>query len=133
MADMLLIFDGTCGVCSRAADWLSTRNEPSRLLALPNQTPGLLKATGLTRGEVDRAVWLTDQQGNRFSGAAAVNRALAQCKRGPWALVSRLYAIRGVQQIEDIVYAWIAIHRGRLAILGAVPACERAGLDCGPV
>jgi predicted DCC family thiol-disulfide oxidoreductase YuxK len=128
--DMLVIFDGTCGVCSRAVDWISRRVDPARLSSLPNQTPGLLEAAGLSRREVDRAVWLLAPDGRRFSGAAAVNRVLGACPRGPWRLLALLYALPGFRQLEDAAYAWIALHRGRLAFLGAEPACERAGMEC---
>ena len=100
------------------------------MLALPNQSPGLLARTRLSREEVDREAWAIDRAGRRYAGAAAINRTLAEL--GRWRLLARLYALPGGRQAEDLAYRWFAAKRGRFARWGAVPACARPDADCVP-
>jgi predicted DCC family thiol-disulfide oxidoreductase YuxK len=64
---------------------------------------------------------------HQFSGAAAVNVA------GAVALGTRLplwfYALPGIRQIQDRVYAWVVRNRHRLP--GDVPYCEQFPNECG--
>jgi predicted DCC family thiol-disulfide oxidoreductase YuxK len=98
--------------------------------ALPNQTPGLQQRTGLSRAQVDRAVWAIDRTGRRYAGAAAVNRTLEEL--GAWRYLARLYHLPLVRPLEDLGYAAFAANRGRFARWGAVPGCRRPGADCLP-
>ena len=100
------------------------------MLALPNQSPGLLARTHLSREEVDREAWAIDGAGRHFAGAAAINRTLAEL--GRWRVLARLYALPGIRQAEDAFYRWFAANRGRFARWGAVPACARPDMDCVP-
>jgi predicted DCC family thiol-disulfide oxidoreductase YuxK len=129
-ARLLVIFDGWCGVCTRCVDWVQARDTSGRLLVLPNQTPGLLERTGLTRADVDRAVWVITRTGRRYEGAAAINRALREL--GGWRHVAGLYRVPGVRWCEDRLYAWFAPNRGHFSRWGATPACERPGVLCEP-
>ena len=106
------------------------RDPAGRVLALPNQSPGLLARTRLSREDVDREAWAIDRAGRRYAGAAAINRTLAEL--GRWRVAARLYALPGIRQVEDVVYRWFASNRGRFARWGAVPACARPGADCLP-
>ena len=106
------------------------RDPAGRVLALPNQSPGLLARTRLSRAEVDREAWVIDRAGRRYAGAAAINRTLAEL--GRWRPAARLYALPGIRQAEDLVYRWFAANRGRFARWGAVPACARPEVDCVP-
>ena len=99
------------------------------MLALPNQTPGLLARIGLTRAQVDRAAWAISRDGRRDAGAAAINRTLHELG-GRWRLLARLYTLPGVRWCEDRCYDWFARHRGRFTRWGATPACERPDVPC---
>jgi predicted DCC family thiol-disulfide oxidoreductase YuxK len=101
-----------------------------RVLALPNQTPGLIEQHGLTRAEVDSAVWVIDAAGRRWAGAAAANRALKELGGG-WVILAALYALPPVCWLEDRVYRWIAAHRGQLARWwSATPECDEPDISC---
>ena len=126
---LLLIFDGHCGICTRFAEWVQRHDRAQRAQVLPNQTPGLLHACGLTRAEVDREAWVLDRVGRAYGGAAAINRTLRELD-GPWAIIARAYAIPGLRHLEDAGYRWFARHRGRFSRWGAIPACERPGARC---
>ncbi len=128
-ARLLLIFDGTCGVCTRFTDWIERHDASGRVRQLPNQAAGLLELTGLTRAEVDREAWAFDRAGRSWGGAAAINRALRELG-GPWRLLSLAYALPLVGWCEDAGYRLFARHRGRLSRWGVTPACERPGAGC---
>ncbi|MBI3968134.1 MAG: DUF393 domain-containing protein [Chloroflexi bacterium] len=108
------------------------RDHANRVLALPNQTPRLVERLGLTRADVDRSAWAFDADGRVYSGAAAINRVLAELPGWRW--LSLIYRIRPLNHLQELVYAWIAPRRGRLgAIVGvATPTCERPGVACTP-
>jgi predicted DCC family thiol-disulfide oxidoreductase YuxK len=106
------------------------RDRAGRVLALPNQTPGLLQQVGLTRIEVDYEVWVIDSAGKKYHGALAANLIL-QHLGGFWRLVSHLYSIQPFSWLEDRAYRWVAEHRSLLSRWwGAVPECEQPGITC---
>jgi predicted DCC family thiol-disulfide oxidoreductase YuxK len=131
-AGLLLVFDGWCGVCTRFVTWAKSHDSAGRIRALPNQTPGLTAALGLTRADVDRAAWAFTRDGGRFSGAAAINRTLAALECRPWGLLVRLYGVPGLGWWEERCYTWFAHHRGRFARWGERPACAAAAARCIP-
>jgi acetyl esterase len=98
----------------RSARWLRRRDRAGRVLALPNQTPGLLESSGLTREQADARVWALEPGGALVGGAAAVNRALAELGGG-WALIAGAYRLPPLRALEDATYRWVARHRHQLA------------------
>jgi predicted DCC family thiol-disulfide oxidoreductase YuxK len=130
-ADVLLIFDGHCGVCTRFADWVQRHDNARRVRLLPNQAPGLLEATDLTRADVDREAWALDRSGRWYAGAAAINRSLSALGP-PWRQLALVYAVPGVRWCQDAGYRWFAKHRGRFSRWGVIPACERPDGGCAP-
>ncbi|HVC34110.1 MAG TPA: DCC1-like thiol-disulfide oxidoreductase family protein [Chloroflexota bacterium] len=110
--------------------WVRAHDKAGRVLALPNQTPGILQRYGLTRAQVDREAWAIDASGRETAGAAAINRVLAALG-GVWALLAATYRLPPVCWIEDRVYRWVARHRHWLSsIYGATPACDEPGIEC---
>lgn len=101
------------------------------MLALPNQTPGLLAKTGLSRAQVNASLWILERDGRRLSGAAASNRVLREL--GPfWIGVAGLYDLPGIAPIEEWCYAWFARNRGHFVRWGVAPECKRPGVTCTP-
>jgi predicted DCC family thiol-disulfide oxidoreductase YuxK len=127
---LLLIYDGWCGVCTRAALWIHRHDRKRRVVLLPNQAPGVRQRAGLSKQDVDRAVWAIDARGRRYEGAAAINRTLEEL--GGWRHVAVLYQLSFFRQAEDRCYRWFAANRGRFARWGIIPACERPGMECLP-
>jgi len=129
---LLILFDGQCGVCTRAASWLLARDHRGRLRLIPNQRPGILPRFGLTREQVDRAVWLIDlASGRKLRASAAFNRALLEFG-GVWPWIGRALGIAPLHGAEEAAYRWVAAHRGRLARWGLAPACNHPLEDCAP-
>lgn len=110
---VLVIFDGTCGLCSDLAGWALRLDRWQGLAWLPSQTPGLLDATGLTPRDVSAAAWALLPDGELRRGAAAIAAAVDALVPGrlPWcATLQRLPGLRGA---SEAVYAWAARNRGR--------------------
>lgn len=115
-----LIYDGDCGFCNRVADAVRRLDRRARLAVLPWQTPGLLEHAGLTAAQCTEAVWLVHPDGRQYRAAAAANQTLRELG-GLWRALSYLYAVPGIQQLEDAAYQWVARNRHRLP--GASAAC----------
>lgn len=131
LTGILVVYDGWCGVCTRAVAWLKARDSAGQITAQPSQAPGLRDAVRLTKAQTDGAVWVLDASGRRFSGAAAVNRALWELGGG-WCLLACAYRVPPMRWAERRAYHWFAAHRGRFARLGVTPTCERPGVTCLP-
>ncbi len=78
--------------------------------AKPNQEPGLIERHGLSRADVDGAVWVIEPSGRRLPGTAAVARVLNEMGGG-WRLLGWLARLPGA----GLVYALVARLRGRLS------------------
>ena len=98
------------------------------MLAIANQSKGVLARYGVTREEADRAAWTIDVEG-RLEGAAAVNRVWRELGGG-WAVLARPYRLGPVAFIEGAAYRWFARHRSSFHRFGVLPECDEAGADC---
>ena len=126
---LVLLFDGTCGPCTRVADWVRRRDSAGRILVQPNQAPGVLAAHGLTRADVDRSAWAIEPDGRRLEGAAAINRVLAELGGG-WRVLAWPYRLPFLAAVEEAAYRRVAANRERLAWLGVTPECDRPDVTC---
>lgn len=98
-----------------------------RVTTVPFQKPGVPEAHGLTLAECEAAAWAVAPDGRRYRGAAAINAALAWALGRPFLL--RLYALPGLRQIQDGVYALVAALRRHLP--GVTPYCQQHPEECG--
>ncbi len=126
---LVFLFDGTCGVCTRYVRWLRVRDKASRVLALPNQTPGLIERYALTREAVDYEVWAVDTCGCKYAGAAAINRVLRELG-GRWVWFELLYQCPPFRWLEEHVYRIFARYRYLFAPFGTIPECEQPHIEC---
>lgn len=124
---LTLIFDGSCDFCTRTVRWVQALDWQRRITALPFQSAAARQAAGLTLAQCESAAWAITPDGRRYPGAAAVNQALAVATGLPLPLW--LYAVPGIHQLQDAVYAWVVRHRHRLP--GDRPYCEQHPQRCG--
>jgi hypothetical protein len=114
----VLIYDGGCGFCTKAA-------ARARRIAQPNVTVAAssdinLADLGLTADECNEALKFVNSQGTIFSGAAAVSSLLTSSV-GAWPLAGRTMGLAGIRQLADICYRLVARNRHRLP--GATSSC----------
>ena len=110
------------------ARWVRRRVPAGRVLAVPNQAPGVLERHGVTRAEADRAAWLITAEGRRFQGAAAISRVLEEVPG--WRPLAGLYRVKPIAAVEESFYRWFAANRSRFARFGVTPECEQPGAGC---
>ncbi|MGF1599002.1 MAG: thiol-disulfide oxidoreductase DCC family protein [Acidimicrobiales bacterium] len=115
----LLVFDGDCGFCTRAAGWIE-RRLPAEVEVSPWQSLHLA-ALDLTVGDVTTAAYWVDADGRHHRGHRAVARALIAAG-GLWAPVGRLIGHRAVSWLAAGVYTLVARYRHHLP--GATDACR---------
>ena len=84
------------------------------------QIPQEMQALGLTAADGMTQAWFAQPNGRVSGGAAAINEALHYIW---WAKpLAYLYHIPGIQQLEDIIYHWVAQNRYRLP--GSTATCR---------
>jgi predicted DCC family thiol-disulfide oxidoreductase YuxK len=121
-----LFFDGACGMCTRSKDLLLRFDRTGDIATEPLQGPDVAERLGVEPDTLLDAVRWLDSSGTVYSGAEAVNAALAT------ALGSRIplavYRIPGIRLIEDVVYRWVVDHRYKFP--GTTPYCETYPAAC---
>jgi predicted DCC family thiol-disulfide oxidoreductase YuxK len=125
-AQLVLIFDGTCDLCTASVTALYALDWRRRMLFAPFQRSGLPEAAGLTYAQCERSVWAITRDGRRLSGAAAVSAALDQLTVLP--LFTWIARLPGVARLEEAAYAWVARNRSHLP--GVRPYCADHPDDC---
>lgn len=128
MQTLDVVFDGQCGVCTRAAAVLARIDRRDRVRLHPAQRPGVLERFGLSAEDAAAAAWafVDGSPDRRYRGAAAVNRALDAALGGR--VLSVLYRLPGMRQLQNRAYRWVAEHRYRLR--GVTPWCTQHPEDC---
>jgi len=118
----ILIYDGSCGFCTRAAMWLSrhTGDNPIELRASQEMNADQFCALGLTQDQAKVSVWWIDE--NRLlNGHRAISAALKSCRRG-WRRLGQLIDAPPFRWIGPPIYRQIA--RNRHLLPGATSACR---------
>ncbi len=99
-----LVYDADCGFCrrilTRYGRFLRRDVHPQPLQEFRSDDPRL------QRHELEQAITLVLDDGQAYSGAEAVARAV-----GGAALV---YFVPGLRQLADLTYGWVAQNRHRL-------------------
>jgi predicted DCC family thiol-disulfide oxidoreductase YuxK len=114
----VLVYDGDCGFCTRAADWAVDRLPVGTHVVASHELD--LSAVGLTLADVQRSAWWLD--GDRRAGG---HESIARCLiaiGGRWRLVGRLLFVPPVSWIAAVVYRLVARFRHRMP--GGTAACR---------
>lgn len=121
-----LFFDGNCGMCTRAHDFLVRHDRTGNLETEPLQAPGVADRLGVSEDRLlDEVRWL-DASGAVYGGAEAANAAVSVAigSRAPLLI----YRLPGVRHAQDAVYRWVAANRYRFP--GKTPYCESHPVAC---
>jgi predicted DCC family thiol-disulfide oxidoreductase YuxK len=123
----LLVFDGDCAVCTRAADAAERGFGPTaRAVAWQSLSPAELSALHLTEADVAGAAWWVDPTGRRERGHRAIARAL-QAAGGRRRLLGDLILLPVVRVLAAGLYRVVVVLRH------AIPGSTRARGLPGPV
>lgn len=120
-APELLVYDGDCGFCTSAANWIANRWWVGPR-AVTYQTVPNLAEIGLTRAEAADAAWWVDASG-RYRGHRAIGQALLRARSRGYRALGRFVLLPGpVDWLGAVVYHWISRNRHRLP--GGQPMCS---------
>jgi predicted DCC family thiol-disulfide oxidoreductase YuxK len=118
----VVLYDGHCKLCSRAARNLVAWARPGAVEAVSFQEPGVLdRFPGLTHEACMQAMVLVVPDGRRFRGFEAAVRAVAT--RPLLRIVASAYYLPGIRQVCDRLYAWVAANRYRIFGKTAADEC----------
>lgn len=127
-----VIFDGYCKACTRIVGFLRKRDPENMIRTMPNQAPNVLETYGLTKAEVQRAVWVIEADGTRYEGAAAANRIFEQLGP-PFSWVALLYRVPPIRWAENAFYHWFSRNRHHFGWMWSNREfCEEPGANCLP-
>jgi predicted DCC family thiol-disulfide oxidoreductase YuxK len=115
----LLVFDGDCGFCTSAVEFVRGHLRPGADIE-PWQHLDLT-ALGLTQVGCEQAVQYRDRDGRWSSGGRAVAEVLRE-SRVPWSWLGVAAKLPGLRRLVDLAYRVIAANRHRLP--GGTPACQ---------
>ncbi|MEM6106314.1 DUF393 domain-containing protein [Mycobacterium sp. 050272] len=122
----VLVFDGRCGVCTRAVNALVRWDRTGMLRVEPMQTPGMAERLGVTDDRMLESAWWVDSSGVVLAGAHAMNAALSAALGTSVPLW--VYRLPGVGAVQNGIYRWFSSHRYRFR--GATPLCEAEPERC---
>jgi predicted DCC family thiol-disulfide oxidoreductase YuxK len=115
-----LFFDGECGMCTRARNFLVKLDRRGHVQTEPFQRPGSAERLGIPAPRLPESVWWLDASGEVYAGAKACNAALSAALDTHLPML--LYRIPIVRPLQEAVYRWVAAHRHRFP--GTTPYCE---------
>lgn len=116
----VLIFDGACGFCTAATQWLARRfARPVRVTPWQAEPLGRY---GLSPRVAAQSAWWIEADGTVYRGHRAMAHALLAC-RAPWHRLGRVLEAPGVRALAWLGYGIVARIRGWLP--GVAPAWPR--------
>jgi len=120
----VLVYDGSCGFCTRSAIWLSRHVAADSIVLCASQAMSSedFAALGLDQIEASASVWWIDGEIRR-NGHAAISAALKSC-HWCWRPLGMLMDLAPFRWIGPLIYRLVARNRHRLP--GATAACRVA-------
>lgn len=112
-APLLLAYDGECGLCRRAMDWVQRRDRWGLVVAFPIQNAELLRVAPELAGrplhlEIHGVDTFTREV---YAGADLIIHVLDRLPR--WRFVAPLLRIPGLPSLGQRLYLWAAARRYR--------------------
>jgi predicted DCC family thiol-disulfide oxidoreductase YuxK len=105
-----VVFDATCGVCTRMVKALHTFDRTSQLEIVPSQAPGVMaRFPWIPAKAYADALQLIGPEGRTWQEVAAIEQLLEILPRGR--LISWLFTIPFGRMIADRFYRWFARNR----------------------
>lgn len=111
-----LIYDGSCGFCSKWVKRLKRLDRDDLLWLLPLQDARATELSGQPRERLELAAHLVRPDGAVFAGAAAAREAFRYLPGGR--IVILIAGAPGLMPVAERVYAWIARRWGPVAERG---------------
>jgi predicted DCC family thiol-disulfide oxidoreductase YuxK len=118
---MFLLYDGSCRFCTAGSQRLLRLARPGVIRRISNKDDAAMaRLPDAAKAGISSALQLVSPDGEVSSGAEAVNRVLAT--RPLWRLITWIYWLPGIKQLNDWLYKLVARHRYK--IMGRVAECD---------
>lgn len=122
-----LLFDGTCGFCTRSVRYLLKSDKHNQITAIPCQIAINDASYGLKEGDCSQSIWAYTSDGRTAAGDQAAMLILSVLVGRSWpATFGKLPGIR-----HALGFGYRTIARNRYRFPGDTPACQQPGYDCG--
>ena len=106
----VLVFDGDCQFCTRAAGW-ARAIAPAEISIAASRDINLADI-GLTKNQCAEALQFVSADRSIRSGAGAVAELLRSCG-GLWAFAGQVMDLPGVSALARVTYRFVSRHRHR--------------------
>ena len=109
-----LLYDGTCGFCTRSRDWIMHRiRDDSIATAAQDVSPERRATLGLSDDDLATAVYWIDASGAAYRGARGLGHALRHTRQ-PWRSVGLILGTAAGAVVATPFYRLVARYRHRL-------------------
>ena len=115
MLQVIVLFDGDCGICNESRQWVEARDRDGRLRFIPYQVADLAALSpGLTLERARRSAQVIFSDGRRVDGARAAFEVLRRLPGG-WGVLGAIWGMPPLWWIAEPFYRLIAAHRARIS------------------
>lgn len=119
----VVVYDGACGFCTWAAEWVRQRDRHDRLRFTPYQATDLeTLSPGLTPEIAAHSVYLVTRDGRRYHGARAVFETLRRLP-GVWGVIGAVGAFPLFSLLAQPFYRLFANNRTYISTRLGLMAC----------
>ena len=127
LTTVTLLFDGTCGFCTRSVRYLKNRDKRNQIEAIPCQIAINDPKYGLTEGDCAQSIWAYTSDGRQAAGDQAAMLIASVMVDRTWPVTfGKLPLIK-----QALRFGYRTIARNRYRFPGDTPACQQDGFDCG--
>ncbi len=118
-----VIFDGECGICNAAREWVEARDRSGQLRFVAYQTADLNRLSpGLTLAMASHSVFFVYPSGRHVSGARAVFETLRRLPGG-WGIIGMVMAQMPCWLAVEPFYYLVACNRARISVWMGLDYC----------
>jgi predicted DCC family thiol-disulfide oxidoreductase YuxK len=127
LTTVTLLFDGTCGFCTRSVRYLKNRDKRNQIEAIPCQIAINDPKYGLTDADCAQSIWAYTSDGRQAAGDQAAMLIASVMVDKKWPVTfGNLPLIK-----QALGFGYRTIARNRYRFPGDTPACQQPGFDCG--
>ncbi len=114
----ILVYDGACPLCTRAADWVRRNARPDVVELFPCQSEErTARFPEISEAACMEAMQLVLPDGSIRSGERALPELFRLMRRWRW--LAWLFSVPGIAWLSPFAYRWVARHRQALSVIVA--------------
>ncbi len=112
-AQLTVIYDGECGLCTRSVEALSRWDRERVLEFVPYQAAGVTsRFPWISDEEFSRAIQVVGSEGETWAGSRGLEEILRALR--PSGVLALPFRVPGARRLAQTVYGWVARNRRHL-------------------